>query len=320
MQAVLDKLSRYDRIVVVVHAHADLDSVGSAVALATALDSSVDVATPSSVKSKAGALLERVPVVSDPDLSSYDLQVVVDAPSRQRVSPLDPAENDVPLVLIDHHEPDDLQAHASASYVDTSAPATALLVAELLEASTWEISPAAAEALAAGVLDDTGFRAVVMPEAQAQTLQLLERVDDSNTLADLWDAEPCWGERMATAKAVVRADGHKAGETILLVSRVGGEETAAAHALLDGNADIAVVISVRGERTRVVARTADAMTGEVALPEDVLRPLAEQFGGDGGGHASAGMAKLESADPDRIEESIVENVETALGMQFGRFS
>lgn len=321
MEAILDLLTHSDSIIILVHSHADLDSVGSAVGLATTLDSTVDIAKPSTLQSDAASLLEKTAVVSDPDLESYDLQIVVDAPSRQRISPLDPTDNEVPLLLIDHHEPDDLQRHATQHYVDTEAPATALLVAELLEDCRWELSSTAAEALVAGTLDDTGFRAVLMPDAQERTLDLLERVDhDSGRLVDLWETEPSWSERMATAKAVVRANGYKAGQTIVLVSRVGGEETAAAHALLDGNADIGVIISDRGNRTRVIVRTADSMIGELSLPADVLRPLAEEFGGHGGGHATAGIAKLDEGSPETIEESILEQIESALGMQFGTFS
>jgi nanoRNase/pAp phosphatase (c-di-AMP/oligoRNAs hydrolase) len=97
---------------------------------------------------------------------------------------------------------------------------------------------------------------------------------------------------------------------------VGGEEGAATHAHLDGNADIAVVVSDRGDHTRVVARTASDMTDVVELPGDLLTSLATEFGGDGGGHAAAGAVVLDATDSAAIEDQVVENVEAALGMQF----
>lgn len=321
MDEIVDLLSQSDQTLVITHTHADLDTVGSAVGLATTLPHSVEIATPDGVQAEAQTLLEGYPVVEDPDLSSYDLHVVVDAPSEQRIKPLGPDAEQTPLVVIDHHEPADLQTSSTASYIDTSSPATALLVTELLDTGGWEIQPEAAVALAAGTLDDTGFRAVVMPDARERTLELLERAGPANEiLAQLWHDEISWGERMATAKAVVRANGYKARETILLISHVSGEETAAAHALLAGNADIAIITSDRGPQTRVVGRTASSMNGDFSLPDDILTPLAEQFGGYGGGHESAGIAKLESADPESVERLTVEYLEDALSMQFGSFS
>lgn len=321
MDDLVELLSESERTLVITHTHADLDTIGSAVGVATTLPHPVEIATPNGVQAEARRLLEGYPAVEDPDLSSYDLHVVVDAPSEQRIEPLSPDAEQTPFVVIDHHEPADLRRNSTASLVDTSSPATALLVTELLDRGGWELQPEAAVALAAGALDDTGFRAVIMEDARERTLELLERAGPANEiLARLWHDETSWGERMATAKAVVRANGYKARETIVLVSQVGGEETAAAHALLDGNADIAIVLSDRGSQTRVVARTASSMDGELALPDDILTPLADQFGGYGGGHAGAGIAKLESADPEAVERLAVECVEEALGMQFGSFS
>jgi len=64
MNPMLDWLADSDRIVVIVHTHADMDSVGSAVALATTLDSPADIATPSIVRSRAVPLLEDATVVT----------------------------------------------------------------------------------------------------------------------------------------------------------------------------------------------------------------------------------------------------------------
>jgi nanoRNase/pAp phosphatase (c-di-AMP/oligoRNAs hydrolase) len=104
---------------------------------------------------------------------------------------LDSADVDTPLVVIDHHEPGDLQEAATATCIDTQAPATAHLVADLLEASQYDLSPTGAAALAAGLLDDTGFRAVVTPQTQRRTLDLLRQAQsEEGVLADLWDPDP----------------------------------------------------------------------------------------------------------------------------------
>jgi len=69
-----------------------------------------------------------------------------------------------------------------------------------------------------------------------------------------------------------------------------------------------------------VARIADSADLDIALPEAVLEPLAREFGGDGGGHSRAGVAKLGTTDTEAVESSTVSLIGTALGTQFGELS
>jgi nanoRNase/pAp phosphatase (c-di-AMP/oligoRNAs hydrolase) len=320
---IADKLATSTETAVIVHTHADLDAVGSAVAIAETLDSSVTVATPGSVQSVGATLLDDcdAAVESDPDLDTYDLLIVVDAPSRDRIAPLDPTAATPPCVVIDHHDPGDLQTTADLTYIDPLAPATALLVLHVLEAGEWAVSGTAAMALAAGLLDDTGFRAITREDTYGPTVKLLEQAGEARaTLEGLWETDTPWSERVATAKGLVRANGYRAGQTLLLMTTVGGEETAVAHALLDGNADIAIVVSARDDHVRVVARASDSFGPDFSLPEDRLEPLAREFGGDGGGHRSAGVAKLETTAENAVETKTVSLVGEALDTQFGEFS
>jgi len=318
---IADKLAKSNHILIIPHTHADLDAIGSAVGLAETLDSEVTIAKPDGIQSNAAKLLGNDGLHPDPRLDDYDLLVVVDAPSRARIAPYDPIAASPPCLVVDHHEPGDLAANAGLAYVDASALATASLVSLVLEAGPWSVPETAAMALAAGVLDDTGFRAVVWGDTYEQTTRLLAQAGEARErLIDLWQPSTDWSERMATAKALVRANGYRAGQTILLTTIVGGEETAAAHALLAGNADIAIVVSPRDDHTRVVARTSDSLDAGFSLPEAVLEPLAREFGGDGGGHSDAGVAKLESTDRDAVENKTVSLAGDALGVQFGELS
>ncbi|QLH83772.1 DHH family phosphoesterase [Halosimplex pelagicum] len=322
-EAIADELVDSAKIAVVVHTHADLDAIGSAVGLATTVDAEGTIVTPGSVQSAAATLLETcdVTVDSDAHLDAYDLSVVVDAPSQERIAPSDPVAAAPPCAVIDHHDPDDLQTAADLTHIDSSAPATAVLVSQVLEGGGFDVSETAAMALAAGLLDDTGFRAIIGEDTYEPAAKLLEQAGDARSvLPSLWETDVPWSERMATAKALVRANGYKAGQTILLTTTVGGEETAAAHALLAGNADIAITVSPRSDQTRVVARTSDSTDIDLALPEAVLEPLAREFGGDGGGHSGAGVAKLETTDTEAVENRTVLLIGNALGVQFGQFS
>ena len=319
MQSAQSLLRDAESVLVAVHQHADLDSTGSAVGLADTLPASVTVAVPSAVQQDARPLLDRVETVegSQARPEAYDLAVVVDTPSVERVEASGLRDAATPLVVVDHHEPDDLADTAAAAVVDTDAEATSLLVAQLLD-DVGTVSGFGATALVAGILDDTGGITSASPAGVETVVDLLARAgDDAALLAELFDREVDFGERVATAKALARADGYKAGQRLLLITRVGSQESAAARALVDGGADIALVLSARSGETWVVGRTADRTGGDPHLPDDVFTPLVETFGGHGGGHAGAGVAKLATEDVNAVETACLEAVESALGVTFG---
>lgn len=81
-----------------------------------------------------------------------------------------------------------------------------------------------------------------------------------------------------------------------------------------------MILSERRDEIRVVVRTSDRLKGALSVPTDVLQPLVDEFGGDAGGHADAGVAKLETTAADAVEDPVIHCIENALGMQFGSFS
>ncbi len=307
-------------LLAVVHAHADMDSVGSAVGLTRTLDCPVTVGVPGSVKASARPLLtDDLGVVEREsiDPGAYDAVVVLDAPSGDRIAPVDVRDADTVLV-VDHHEPDDLAALADAALVDTEADATAALVTRLLRATGAEPSGDAALALAAGVLDDTGFLSKGGSAAATLVTELLTAAGDrAARVGELFDRTTPFGERVATATAVARADGYRARETLLLLTRTGSDQAAAADALIDAGGDVALVLTGREAETWVVGRISDRAVGEVHLPDDVFAPLTDEFGGEGGGHDDAGTAKLPTTAIEDVERACRQAVERALGMTFG---
>jgi c-di-AMP phosphodiesterase-like protein len=99
-----------ESVLAVVHRHANLDSIGSAVGIAEALAAQVTIAVPSSVQSDAHPLLARAETVdgeaADPD--AHELVVTFDAPSVDCVAPVGVVQTPTPLVVVDHDKSDDL--------------------------------------------------------------------------------------------------------------------------------------------------------------------------------------------------------------------
>lgn len=291
---------------VVTHAHADLDTVGSAVGLVEALGGNAQIVLPDSVVPAAQQLLDQL---STPTVAAAaaqpeqaDAVVVVDTPTADRVALVGVNRLDSPVVLIDHHETGDLLDYATATLIDTNAGSTAELVASVINDADWALTEAGAFGLAAGLLDDTGNLKRGTPTEYRLAGDLLTAAGSYWTaISDLINPQPDRSERYACAKAVARADAYAGGDTILMITSVSSYESAAADAMLAANADLAVVISVRSDEIRVVGRRG-GQAGDIHLPDRLFNPLAEEFGGDSGGHAGAGGAKLTTTDEDAVQE------------------
>jgi len=167
----VDALKDARRPLFITHRQADRDSLGAAIGLQSLLDCGT-VCTPDGIKKSARPLLAATGTepVSDPDFSQFDTAVVVDAPSTDRIAPMEPEE---PL-LIDHHEPADLAEAAAAALVDTDADATSILVARLATEADWSLTAAAALPLLTGIFDDTDRLKTAGQETFYLTGSLLE--------------------------------------------------------------------------------------------------------------------------------------------------
>jgi phosphoesterase RecJ-like protein len=299
----------------VTHRQADKDSLGSAIGLRALLGRGA-VCVPDGVRQDARPLVSTTDtaLLREPDLEEFDQVVVVDAPSSDRIAPLDPPSP----VLIDHHRPDDLAERATAKRVDTEAVATAELVTEIAIEAGWNIIPEAALPLAVGLLDDSGSLETITPRAASVLGTLFGALGDrAPMLAELLHTDTADGVENARALGVLRSRGYRAGDLTLGFTRVGGQESAAANAMRANGIDLAVVTSDQGNELRVTTRASDTFTDVMSLGEELLPALAMTFGGDGGGHDSAGTAHLEAADGEDVESFVLQHLERELGMTFG---
>lgn len=309
-------LSEADSPVLVTHHHADRDAVGSTLGLAALLDGEPTVCLPGGVAAPARSLLGGRDTVETVDGSAHDLMVVLDAPSTDRIAPVEPL---VPLVVVDHHPPGDLAERATAELVDEAAGSTAELVLRIAREAGWTLSADAAFPLLVGVLSDTSFLRTAGPAQVEAVVELLSHVGGREAeVASLFDPEPAPGERIARIEATARASFYRAGDVVLAVTRVGGHESAAAHALRDVGVDCALVASEQDDGVRIVGRCTEAFADRVSLGEELLPGLADAYGGSGGGHHTAAAAHLNAVPDGDLSATLERAVADALGVQFGR--
>ncbi|WP_158600506.1 DHH family phosphoesterase [Haloarcula sp. Atlit-7R] len=103
-------------------------------------------------------------------------------------------------------------------------------------------------------------------------------------------------------------------------SEVGAHEGTTATRLRSAGVDLAVICSKQGDKIRVTARASDQMAQQVSLGATLLPTLADEFGGDGGGHDTAGSATVTGADIDSLIDAVLEILRVELGMTFSEVS
>jgi len=318
MSELTERLERATAPVFITHRRADQDSLGAALGLRAILGVGT-VCVPAGVTKPARQLCDAtdatVRAETLPD--EFDEAVVVDAPSTDRISPVAPDA----VLLIDHHEPADLADSAVATLVDTDAGGTTELVTRLAMSAGWDVPADAALPLLVGLLDDTDFLGDGSPRTAATVAALFEAVGEQVTLLPaLLDRSVGRDERIASATGVLRASGYRAGDLFVAFARVGAHEGAAAERLRAAGVDLAVVCSTHGDEIRATARASDRMAERVSLGATVLPALADEFGGDGGGHATAGSATVVARDTDAVVETVLAIVASELGLTFTEVS
>lgn len=140
------------------HLNPDGDALGSALALSLYLDGR-GIANEVLCHHPAPDNLRFLPGVQrvrlSPKEEKHDLYVVLDLDSLERLgSTIEHFSGGRRMVVIDHHIPH--QAPGDLRIVDTTAPATALILSQLLFELEADITPDIATCLLAGIVTDTG--------------------------------------------------------------------------------------------------------------------------------------------------------------------
>lgn len=314
MSELVEELELVDSPVFITHRRADRDSLGAALGLRALLGAGT-IYTPSGIEKPARKLQNLASEhIHDGQISEeYDRAVVLDAPSTERISPIDPD----PVLLIDHHEPDDLASRADVALIDTEAGATTELVARIATSAGWDILPDAALPLIVGLIDDTDCLKDGGPQTPMIAARLFEAVGDQATaLTELLAQSVGRDERIASATSVLRSSGYRAGDLFVAFSEVGAHEGTAAERLQSAGVDLAVVSSRQNGEIRVTMRGSDQLTDRISLGGTLLPALTDEFGGNGGGHAKAGTANLTTEDAAMVAQTVREIVASELGLTF----
>lgn len=189
-------LRRAEAVTVLSHVNPDADTLGSALALALALEragTAVQVSFPAPhVLPRSLHVLPRTDLIVPPEAlgTAHELVVVVDCSTAERVGELGAVLGAAQTsLIIDHHRTN--PGFGDRHLIDADAQSTCSVVDEILRAWPVEIDRQIATCLYAGLVTDTGGLARAHADSLRLAARLLETgIDGPYLLRELMDSHP----------------------------------------------------------------------------------------------------------------------------------
>ncbi len=297
-----------DSFTILCHRAPDVDTAGSAVALAAALEGMgkkvvihADFPIRDQVKHFMSVMGRSF---GEPDYDA-DCIVVVDTNSPSLVD-LDSVRNsNGHKAIIDHHAPKDGITNAFDTIViDESAISTTQIVYHLFKEWGITLTREMAIAIASGMVTDsagfsiatTGFFHDLAAVLDGGGLEFEEILDSISVPKD-------WSEKIARLKGAQRLEFIREGDYIISVSRVSSFESSVAKSLLYLGADVSFVGAAKDGEVRISSRASrDAVNKGIHLGRDILPGVMPLIKGDAGGHA--GAAGANGVDASHLDEAL----------------
>ena len=297
--------------IVTTHTHTDFDGCASVVAVTLLFPEALAV-LPSALNPNVKAFLSihkdlfETHTCGDVDLKRVKRLSVVDTSSWSRLDRMQAlrSRKDLDIMIWDHHM-ETGSIHASQRCIEPLGATTTLLVREL-KRQRKVLTPMQATLLLAGIYEDTGnlsFPAVTAEDAYAAGW-LLERKADLNILNAF--LKPAYSEKH---KAILFQMLQRAERT-----KIKGHSISISKVVVEGHIDsLAVVVRMCLEILNVDAafgvfsdgpKDRCMVIGRSQIEALNMGSILRRMGG--GGHPRAGSALIRAANPDAVEQWILE--------------
>ncbi len=281
-------------IAIVTHRNGDMDTIGSACALANVIGHSAR-ACGIHMSSIARAMLKKTGtdfLIMDPRQVSWPRNlggvIVVDAAGPSQLGIELP---DVSKCVIDHHSAGDpFDFREGDLYINWDTNSTAEIVLSWIEYTTAErLNHETRQLLLAGIITDTGRFRHANADAllAAGRLASVEGFVFSQFIEEMESVELNKSQRVAIAKALSRVETLDTGRWFLSHTRAGTNEGIVARSLISAGADIALVCRRHQGKTRLTARASAKTTSGGVHLGSLMEKMVDRSGGEGGGHAGA---------------------------------
>jgi len=322
----LESLSKDKDILIITHRRADLDAYISTYILRRILKSylgfnKINCLIPNGFSTRITHIADilKLDFSAKPSSISLDkeyLLFALDIGGEAVVKEVMDIISDIDIetkILIDHHIHKDIfLRNFTHLFLDNTKYSSTIeilldLGLSLDESFLDKISYDEASVIIASILVETRFILHAKPKAINYIYQLSSRYPESISNAfNLLHIETDRSERIALLKGLQRITLYEADGYLIVLSRLSAYQSTLASKLLTLGADIAVVYGEENGVLRVSVRLSNRALDKLKLNavSNIVNPLIERLGGDGGGHPGAAMYMVKDVDIE-LSETII---------------
>ncbi|MBD3389498.1 hypothetical protein GF415_00910 [Candidatus Micrarchaeota archaeon] len=290
---------RNSKLVVSSHANMDLDALCTVYAMKSLLPNAV-MALPDKMEAPAEAFAEKMGMelvkLEELDPAEYEGLVLLDCSTSVLFE--EGKKWDIKLI-VDHHHKSENNIDAEITIRDDAAPSAAEMLGELLP----EISPEVAYALGVAIISDTAR----FKNGRGHTFEVLAKmisISGKGYRRMLDDAEPEMGAeyKIAVLEGFRKVKISVHGGYVVATTVVPSHESLISSSISEF-ADVVFAAKWKNEinETRISSRARKQVP--VRLNE-VMKELAEEFGGGGGGHAKAAGCSAKARPAETLDKCI----------------
>lgn len=278
-------------IAVVTHKNGDMDTIGSGIVLADAIDGA----------RACGLYIGTLARKMIQGMESHFMQIDADRPAFPRslagiivVDCASPSQigftlPDVPLCVVDHHSSASDPWPSNSTIIRCDASSTAEMVWEWLQEHGQPLTPENGTLLLAAIISDTGRFKHSRAGCHRRVEEITEAsgVDSVDVIEKMESEDLNHSQRISILKAVSRSQSHEVAGLVVGMTRASTHEGMVAHALLAAGAHVGLVHKKTPEGMRVTARASRTATELGVDVGALMKNMSIRLGGEGGGHPGA---------------------------------
>ena len=292
-------------LLLIVHHHADVDSIVSAIGLNSVFENSTISASDgvSSHGQKVANIID-VEIMEKPPEIWDGTVIALDSPNPEHCGPIPKAKQ---IVVIDHHTKIEGWPKGTEIIHQPQRTSTAEIILDVIEELGLEITKKCATALLSGIYTDTGQFRHANRETFTAASKLAKAGADPQEVINILDSERPLIQKTTFLKAAQRMKWIQEGKWIIAQSIVGSFESGSARLLIVLGADIALVSSgnKKGEM-RLSTRASNRIVSQGFNLTTILEKIADMNGGSAGGHPGA-AGYNGKGDPEAISNIAKQN-------------
>ena len=289
-----------DELLLLVHHHADVDSIASAIGLNSVFENSTICAS-DGISSHGQKIANTIDVkIMEKPPDSWDGTVIaLDSPNPEHCGPVPSAKQ---IVVIDHHTKIEGWPKGTEIIHQPQRTSTAEIILEVIKELKKEITKTCATALLSGIYTDTGQFRHANRETFTAASDLAQAGAEPQEVINILDSERPMIQKTTFLKAAQRMKWIQEGKWLIAQSIVGSFESGSARLLIVLGADIGLVASgnKKGEM-RLSTRASNRIVSKGLNLTTILEEIADMNGGSAGGHPGA-AGYNGKGDPEAISE------------------